>query len=44
MFRIMRCIRDDTNVLGMIQVIKLLELRLKLRLRLEVEIPNGLKA
>ena len=40
----MRCIKDDINILGMIQVIRLLGLRLRLRSRLEVKIRNGLKA
>ena len=40
----MRRIGDNTNILGMMYVIKPLGLRLSLRLRLEVELRNGLKA
>ena len=38
--RLYKCIRNDINVLGIIQMIKLL----RLRLRLEVRVYNGLKA
>ena len=41
---IIKHIKDDTNILGIIQVIKPLGLRLKIRLKLEVEVRNGLKA
>ncbi len=34
---------DDTNILEMMQVLRLLGLRLRLRSMLEVEIHNGLK-
>ncbi len=38
----MKCIRDDTNALGIMQVMRLLGLRLRLRLRLEIEVRNGM--
>ena len=40
----MRYIRDNINVLEMMQMIKLLGLRLKLKLRLEVKICANTKA
>ncbi len=40
----MRYIRDNIDILGMIQMMRPLELKLKLRSKLEFEIYNGLKA
>ncbi len=40
----MRRIRDDTTILGMMQVTRPLELRLRLKEMLDVEIHAGLKA